>query len=228
MTEWIGRLDRKMGRQKRNIILFLDNASSHPDIALENIKLVFFPPNTTSACQALDQGVVKNFKVHYCQCVVRHLLANMEMAKSVSQLSVSINLLDAVLWISSSIKEIIPQTVRNCFLKAGFSCNETSNPTNTYTTENKIKQFLMEFAAVDESGHKDFKYVHQLVKLAHREQILGIMLREDIRDDERIYKQCMKDEGGHISRKRICGSVTEILDTMRSKVPQFLKHASNN
>ncbi|XP_069689664.1 DNA replication licensing factor Mcm7 isoform X2 [Periplaneta americana] len=37
----------------------------------------------------------------------------------------------------------------------------------------KIKQFLMEFAAVDESGHKDFKYVHQLVKLAHREQVVA-------------------------------------------------------
>ena len=35
----------------------------------------------------------------------------------------------------------------------------------------KLKQFLTEFAAVDADGFKDFKYVHQLVKLAHREQV---------------------------------------------------------
>ncbi|XP_008181899.1 tigger transposable element-derived protein 6-like [Acyrthosiphon pisum] len=50
------------------IILFLDNASSHTDtLILKNIKLIFLPPNTTSICQPLDHGIIKNFKVHYRQ-----------------------------------------------------------------------------------------------------------------------------------------------------------------
>jgi hypothetical protein len=30
----------------------------------------------------------------------------------------------------------------------------------------------MEFAAIDVDGNKDLKYVHQLVKLAHREEVM--------------------------------------------------------
>jgi len=36
----------------------------------------------------------------------------------------------------------------------------------------KLKQFLMEFATIDMDGNKDFKYVRQLVKLVHREQVM--------------------------------------------------------
>ncbi|PSN40226.1 DNA replication licensing factor Mcm7 [Blattella germanica] len=42
----------------------------------------------------------------------------------------------------------------------------------------KLKQFLTEFAAIDLDGFKDFKYVHQLVKLAHREQV-GLTIELD-------------------------------------------------
>lgn len=54
MTEWLHQLDRKMKRRNRKILLFLDNATSHPDITLENVKLVFFPANCTSVIQPLD------------------------------------------------------------------------------------------------------------------------------------------------------------------------------
>jgi len=42
----------------------------------------------------------------------------------------------------------------------------------------------MEFATIDMDGNKDFKYVHQLVKLAHREQVMcnipvAILIRPD-------------------------------------------------
>jgi len=42
----------------------------------------------------------------------------------------------------------------------------------------------MEFATIDMDGNKDFKYVHQLVKLAHREQVMcnipvPILIRTD-------------------------------------------------
>ncbi|KDR14096.1 DNA replication licensing factor Mcm7 isoform X2 [Zootermopsis nevadensis] len=46
----------------------------------------------------------------------------------------------------------------------------------------KLKQFLTEFAAVDAEGHKDFKYVHHLVKVAHREQVALIIELDDVHD----------------------------------------------
>jgi hypothetical protein len=43
--EWLLKFDRKMKRQNRKVILFLDNAPCHPHFQLDNIKLQFFPPN---------------------------------------------------------------------------------------------------------------------------------------------------------------------------------------
>lgn len=48
MEEWLKLVNRKMVRQKRKILLFLDNALSHLKINLSNIKLQFFPANTTN------------------------------------------------------------------------------------------------------------------------------------------------------------------------------------
>ena len=71
MTEWLEQLDRKMIRQSRKVLLFLDNATSHPDIKLKNINIVFLPPNVTSVSQPLDQGVIQNFKIKYRQLVMK-------------------------------------------------------------------------------------------------------------------------------------------------------------
>ena len=45
---WVDKLNSKMKRDGRSIILFLDNCTSHPDVQFSNAKLVFLPPNTTS------------------------------------------------------------------------------------------------------------------------------------------------------------------------------------
>ena len=64
MQDFLTSFDEKMRTAKRKIILFMDNAGPHPDnIQLTNVKVIFFPPNTTSVSQPLDQGIIKNFKV---------------------------------------------------------------------------------------------------------------------------------------------------------------------
>lgn len=79
MSEWLSQLDRKMGIQKRKILLFVDNAGSHPrELNLKNVKIIFLPPNTTSVCQPLDQGIIHNFKVYYRDLVLKHILSKME------------------------------------------------------------------------------------------------------------------------------------------------------
>lgn len=121
MNEWLSHVNQKMNRQNRKILLFMDNAASHPHVQHSNIKIIFLPPNTTAACQPLDQGIIKNFKVNYRKRVLRHILANMDDARCASDLAKKITVLDAVQWISSSISEIREGTVMNCFVKSGFS-----------------------------------------------------------------------------------------------------------
>lgn len=93
MEEWLLEFNKRMHKQKRNILLFLDNASSHPHLELSNITLAFFPPNTTSILQPMDQGVIRCIKVHYRKQLLRELLANMDTAPNVSALSSKVTLL---------------------------------------------------------------------------------------------------------------------------------------
>ena len=44
-TEWVKQFDRDMGRAKLRVLLFIDNAPSHPpDLSLKNVKIKWFPP----------------------------------------------------------------------------------------------------------------------------------------------------------------------------------------
>ena len=74
-------LNRQLIRERRNILLLMDNVSSHShDLTdkFSNIKVVFLPVNTTSRLQPLNAGVTKNFKVFYLKCLVNtHWLESM-------------------------------------------------------------------------------------------------------------------------------------------------------
>ena len=50
--DWLLTINKKFKNEKRNVLLFLDNFSGHNSkLVLSNIKLVYFPPNTTSKLQ---------------------------------------------------------------------------------------------------------------------------------------------------------------------------------
>ncbi|XP_066153045.1 tigger transposable element-derived protein 4-like [Euwallacea fornicatus] len=119
MTEWLRDFDRQMGAQKRQILLFLDNACSHPkEINLKNIKLCFLPPNCTSVCQPLDQGIIKNFKFNYRTLLLKHLLVNIDDANSAQDLVKIITLLDAIFYANKAWSEVTSVTIKNCFKNA--------------------------------------------------------------------------------------------------------------
>ena len=73
--DWVNDVNKQMRKQKRKIILFLDNATSHTHDKLSNVTLKFLPPNTTSAIQPLDQGIIRAVKWIICLfCVIFTLL----------------------------------------------------------------------------------------------------------------------------------------------------------
>ncbi|KAG1544929.1 hypothetical protein G6F49_010948 [Rhizopus delemar] len=66
MTTCVKKLNVVYGRQNRRIAFLLDNASVHKiRILLNNIKLIFLLANTTSKLQALDAGIIDNFKAYF-------------------------------------------------------------------------------------------------------------------------------------------------------------------
>ena len=57
--EWMIKLNNDFKKENRKVLMLLDNCSSHVDLELSNIEIFFFPPNTTSIIQPLDQGIIK-------------------------------------------------------------------------------------------------------------------------------------------------------------------------
>ena len=120
-VEWLKALDKKMRNQRRRILLFLDNALSHPmGVTLTNVTVKFLPPNVTSVLQPLDQGVISNLKRLFKQRLLRHVLSKIDTASNVNEILKSVNVLHAVQWSSNAWDQVQPTTITKCFVKCGF------------------------------------------------------------------------------------------------------------
>jgi hypothetical protein len=68
--------DRRMASKGRKILLFLNHCPAHPKEVrnFKNMQLEFFPPNTTSALQPMDQGIIRALKLKFCRSLALRLL----------------------------------------------------------------------------------------------------------------------------------------------------------
>ncbi|XP_046684859.1 tigger transposable element-derived protein 6-like [Homalodisca vitripennis] len=118
-NEWLNSLNSDMKKQNREILLFFDNCSVHNNPPnLSNVKLHFFPPNTTSKLQPLDQGIIQNFKAFYRHEIVKIVLDGID-----SNATPNISILTAMLIIEKAWKSVSQTTIFNCFRKSGFCVN---------------------------------------------------------------------------------------------------------
>ena len=70
--ELVRKFDNQFEKENRKIALIIDNCAAHPEIGgLKAIDFFFLPPNTTSASQPMDQGVICSLKVRYRKKVVQ-------------------------------------------------------------------------------------------------------------------------------------------------------------
>ncbi|XP_052275560.1 tigger transposable element-derived protein 4-like [Dreissena polymorpha] len=124
MEDWLRTLDREMGSQNRKILLLLDNAPIHPNIELTNVKLQFFPSNTTSGVQPMDSGIIQTLKLNYRRRQLQHVLEEMEKQPSKPGIEIlrDITILEAISWISAAWCEIKENTIVECFRQ----CNLTA------------------------------------------------------------------------------------------------------
>lgn len=120
--EWLNDINKKMRLAGRHILLFLDNAACHSaNLVLSHVTLQFFPPNTTSKLQPLDQGIIQAFKVYYRHRLLHRLVAAVSAPDSTpTSVSQAVSVLDACHWIAAATRELKPETIANCFAHAGF------------------------------------------------------------------------------------------------------------
>ena len=123
-TRWLKKLDSVMKKQKRQILLFIDQCTAHPVDTdfLENIKVIFFPANCTSVLQPCDLGLIKNLKMHYRKQLVQLAIQSIEEPNPKK-----ISVLHAMNLISLAWSQVTSTTIKNCFIKAGFSHQKTDD-----------------------------------------------------------------------------------------------------
>ncbi|XP_013787057.1 tigger transposable element-derived protein 6-like [Limulus polyphemus] len=121
--DWITGFNKRMKAQHRNIIFLLENATLHSQVNLNNVKIVFLPPKAKSVLQPLDQGIIHAFKAHYKKRLVHSVLSNMDKSK----LGESVSVLEACVWINSSMRETKTSTVSKCFTKCFISSPSIDN-----------------------------------------------------------------------------------------------------
>lgn len=141
---WLEEINRRMDRQNRDILLFVDNCSAHNvSMCLTRVRVLFLPANTTSKLQPLDQGIIENFKVFYRHDIVLHILACQE-----NNTSPEINILQAMRVIKKAWFCVTQTTIANCFKKAGFKLQDTSD--NNEDQEDQVQ----DLHAFDEDWEK--------------------------------------------------------------------------
>ncbi|UYV72204.1 hypothetical protein LAZ67_9002170 [Cordylochernes scorpioides] len=121
---------KEMGLEFK-ILLILDNAPGHPNLEHPNIKVVFFPPNTTSLIQPLDQGIISTFKKYYVKFAFQFIFDKLESDTiTVTEVWKQFNILNCVDHVALAIAEIKSQTLNACWKAAWPECVSKRNESN--------------------------------------------------------------------------------------------------
>ena len=117
-------------RQKnKKIILLVDNCPAHKvdsvSDRLDFVKVVFLPANVTSLIQPCDAGVIKAFKAAYRRNML-HKVTQLVDDPSVPivdtpVLKKHIKMLHCLQFSRAAWDSLSPDTIKNCWRKAGFS-----------------------------------------------------------------------------------------------------------
>ena len=117
MEEILRTLSRKCAAEDPKILLFIDNAPSHPESFIDcfsHVKIVFLPNNTISKLQPLDAGIIKNFKVFYRKQLLQHVLTRIKPGSKAFDVISSVELLKSIGWVSDAWRKVKKE--KNCQL----------------------------------------------------------------------------------------------------------------
>jgi hypothetical protein len=123
MEEYLRWLDNKMRGEGRKVLLLLDNFSGHELgiqlvgglEGLNNVRIEWLPPNTTSHWQPLDQGIIASFKLQYRRFWVHYMLQTYEKDKDPNK---TVNLLKTIQWSRAAWEGLSAEMIQRCWWKS--------------------------------------------------------------------------------------------------------------
>lgn len=142
MDEWLLQFNYKMKLEHRKVILLLHHAKFQPCPNYSNVHIVLLPAYT-SFTQPMSQGIIYSVKYNYRKMVLQSLLASVDDISNVEKLANNITELDAIYWLSKSIKLIKPDAVKKCFIKTGFKSVVSDEQTDDLLPDDDFEQLCM-------------------------------------------------------------------------------------
>ena len=117
--DWLLKLNNKMMRSDRKILLLVDNAGGHnmnSDTVknVTHVRVEYFPPNCTSVLQPADAGIIKSFKNHYSSSLVNFLAKQIDDDEYINELIMP-DLKEALYLIINAWSTVSEKTITNCF-----------------------------------------------------------------------------------------------------------------
>ncbi|XP_054725597.1 tigger transposable element-derived protein 2-like [Anastrepha obliqua] len=93
-------------------LFVIDNAPTHShDCAVDDIQLVYLPPNVTSLVQPMDQGVIESLKRRYRRKLVSEILQHSESEdKGLLEVIKKINIKDVIYMLATAFQEMPSST----------------------------------------------------------------------------------------------------------------------
>ena len=132
-VEWLKDWDRKLGQERKSILLLVDNCTAHnvKNTTLRNIRLEFLPKNTTSILQPCDQGIIRTTKAYFRKEMAGSVLRQIDEGNraAAADIAKKISLLDAILMLRDAWADVEASTIRNCWRKGGLVMSPEEEPT---------------------------------------------------------------------------------------------------
>ena len=122
--EWLLNLDKEMRAAQRNILLLVDNVSSHSlgDIVMTNVVVQKLPPNTTTYLQPLDAGIIASFKARYRTRQIDEAIDRFDAGEDVEGRSVyKIDQLQAMKLSQEIWESTTAASIAHCWQKTGLA-----------------------------------------------------------------------------------------------------------
>lgn len=205
----------------RKALLILDNAPTHPsveDLTSGDIKCMFLPPNVTSICQPMDQGVLEALKKKYRRKLMSVLISNIDEGNNMKDSLKKIDILDVVNWISQSWEEVEPVTLVRSWRKLldHKADNydppiEDDNPSED-SDNNELVQLLHGVSGCEDISSEE---VNEWVNSDETEELTDSDIIEMVTNSEENEDPDYHGEGGHESESTIThGDAFKAIDSL--------------
>ena len=182
--------NEELRKQKRRILLLVDNCPAHPDVqGLEFIKLVFMPPNTSSKLQPMDQGVIHSLKSHYRKILLLKMIASIDSGKN----KFCVTILDAINFVHMAWQRVSQETIANCFRHGGFN----SNTEFDIDDELPLTEWMKKYGNERETNVFDCEAIPETLDLDFEGYVRvdeNLISREVLNDEEIVASVQIQDE----------------------------------